>query len=199
MNQNTKRILIVASDYGLIRTVRDALTHQILTLQIGYSHIDGLYALENGDFDAVVVDALLANHRDGVSTLVKLSQLNHAIPIVGLANDPALMDDKGLPPNVSVVVPSDSMIRQTVMLVLGVEVAAPPPVLPEKKPNTKTLAESAPPTSPAPLPVLDEMPDVTSNSADKLQTLFALSKSLTEVLDLGEVLNRVVEAARRLT
>ncbi len=199
MNQNTKRILIVASDYGLIRTVRDALTHQSLTLQIGYSHIDGLYALENGDFDAVVVDALLANHRDGISTLVKLSQLNHAIPIVGLANDPALMDDKGLPPNVSVVVPSDSMIRQTVMLVLGVEVAAPPPVLPEKKPNTKTLAESPAPTSPAPLPVLDEMPDVTSNSADKLQTLFALSKSLTEVLDLGEVLNRVVEAARRLT
>jgi signal transduction histidine kinase len=34
---------------------------------------------------------------------------------------------------------------------------------------------------------------------DHLQTLFALGKSLTEVLDLTEVLNRVVEAARYLT
>src|SRR5438034_11007553 len=96
MNQNTKRILIVASDYGLIRTIRDALTHQSLTLQIGYSHIDGLYALENGDFDAVVVDTLMVNHRDNVPTLPKLSQLNRAIPIIGLANDPAIMRDKGL-------------------------------------------------------------------------------------------------------
>jgi signal transduction histidine kinase len=37
------------------------------------------------------------------------------------------------------------------------------------------------------------------DSADEIQTLFALSKSLTEVLDLTEVLNRVVEAARSLT
>ena len=103
MNQNTKRILVVASDYGLIRTVRDALTHQSLTLQVGYSHIDGLYALENGDFDAVVVDALMVKHRDGQSTLVKLAQLNHAIPIIGLANDPAMMDGKGASANISIV------------------------------------------------------------------------------------------------
>ena len=53
MNQNTKRILDVASDYSLIRVVKEALTPLSITLQIGYSHIDGLYALENGDFDAV--------------------------------------------------------------------------------------------------------------------------------------------------
>jgi transcriptional regulator with GAF, ATPase, and Fis domain len=34
---------------------------------------------------------------------------------------------------------------------------------------------------------------------DEIQTLMALSQSLTEVLELTEVLNRVVEAARRLT
>ena len=34
---------------------------------------------------------------------------------------------------------------------------------------------------------------------NQVQTLFAVSKSLTEVLDLSEVLNRVVEAARQLT
>ena len=197
MNQNTKRILVIASDYGLIRNVRDALTHQSLMLQIGYSHIDGLYALENGDFDAVVVDALMVNHRDGQSTLVKLAQLNHAIPIIGLANDPAMLDGKGAAANISIVVPSDAMIRQSVMLVLGIEASAPPPIAPPvPKPTTKTLAEPPPP---APLPVSDDMPDVTANSAEKLQTLFSLSKSLTEVLDLSEVLNRVVEAARRLT
>ncbi len=35
--------------------------------------------------------------------------------------------------------------------------------------------------------------------ASEVQTLFSLGKSLTEVLDLSEVLNRVVEAARHLT
>lgn len=35
--------------------------------------------------------------------------------------------------------------------------------------------------------------------AGEIRTFFALSKSLTEVLDLSEVLNRVVEAARHLT
>ncbi len=195
MNQNTKRILVVASDYSLIRAVKEALTPLSITLQIGYSHIDGLYALENGDFDAVVADALMVNHRDGQSTLVRLSQLNHAIPMIGLSNDPAIMGDKGAASNISVVVPSETMIRQTVTLALGMDVA-PPVVVPATKPNTKTLAEAAPP---APLPTSSDIPDVTANSAEKLQTLFALSRSLTEVLDLSEVLNRVVEAARRLT
>ncbi len=195
MNQNSKRILVVASDYGLIKTIKEALNHQSLTLQIGYSHIDGLYALENGDFDAVLVDAVLANHRDGQSTLLKLSQVNRAIPIIGLANDPALMVDKGVASNVVIIVPSETMIRQTVMMSLGGDAPAPVDAL-LVKPNTKTLNETA---KPAPLPVTADLPDVTSNSSDKLQTLFALSKSLTEVLDLSEVLNRVVEAARRLT
>jgi signal transduction histidine kinase/CheY-like chemotaxis protein len=195
MNQNSKRILVVASDYGLIRAVKEALTPLSITLQIGYSHIDGLYALENGDFDAVIVDATMVNHRDGQSTLVRLSQLNHAIPMIGLANDPAIMGGKGGASNISVVVPSEIMIRQTVTLALGMD-SVPPMAVPAPKPNTKTLAESAPP---APLPTTSNLPDVTGNSADKLQTLFALSKSLTEVLDLSEVLNRVVEAARRLT
>jgi len=196
MNQNTKRILIVASDYGLIRAVKEALSHVSVTFQIGYSHIDGLYALENGDFDVVVADALMVNHRDGQSTLLRLAQLNHAIPMIGLANDPAIMSDKGGPSNISVVVPSETMIRQSVTLALGLD--TPPPIAASApKPNTKTLAESAPA---APLAVSSsDMPDVTANSAEKLQTLFALSKSLTEVLDLSEVLNRVVEAARRLT
>jgi signal transduction histidine kinase len=198
MNQNTKRILVVASDYGLIRAVREALSHLSITLQIGYSHIDGLYALENGDFDAVVVDATMVNHRDGQTTLLKLAQLNRAIPLIGLANDPAILGDKGGGSNITVIVPSETMIRQTVILVLKLE-AASPEAAPSAKPNTKTLAEGSRSTSTPALPVTAEIPDVTANSTEKLQTLFALSRSLTEVLDLSEVLNRVVEAARRLT
>ena len=34
---------------------------------------------------------------------------------------------------------------------------------------------------------------------EEMQTLFALGRSLTEVLDLSEVLNRIVEAGRHLT
>src|SRR5262249_44732632 len=40
---------------------------------------------------------------------------------------------------------------------------------------------------------------VTSLRNQEVETLFALSRSLTEVLDTGEVLNRVVQAARDLT
>lgn len=40
---------------------------------------------------------------------------------------------------------------------------------------------------------------VDSAQASEVETLFALGKSLTEVLDLSEVLNRVVAAARHLT
>lgn len=39
----------------------------------------------------------------------------------------------------------------------------------------------------------------TQPRTDELETLVALGKTLTEVLDLSEVLNRIVEAARRLT
>ncbi len=44
-----------------------------------------------------------------------------------------------------------------------------------------------------------DMPMSASDTNSEVKTLFSLSKSLTEVLDLSEVLNRVVEAARHLT
>ncbi len=193
MNQNTKKILVVASDYGLIRTVRESLSDPSLTLQFGYSHIDGLYALENGEFDAVVVDGHIANHRDSRSTLVALSQINRAIPIIGLTADPASMKDLGLPANVLTVLPTDTIIQQSVMKAVGLEVAK-DIVIPPK--ITKPLSNGVFPTA---APIKATVPDLMATSAEKLQTLFSLSKSLTEVLDLGEVLNRVVEAARRLT
>ncbi|MCA0452534.1 MAG: GAF domain-containing protein [Chloroflexi bacterium] len=194
----TKKILIVANDFGLIRTIRGVLTHPNISLQIGYSHIDGLYALENGEFDAVVVDAALANHRDGRLTLSSLAQMNQAIPIIGVAAEPGALRDLGLPANVSLVTPTDVSIQQSAMLAVGLEMVnkvVPPPV----KKITKPLGNVVAAVAANPLPVTAELPDVTGNSVDKLQTLFALSKSLTEVLDLSEVLNRVVEAARRLT
>lgn len=97
------------------------LTHPNISLQIGYSHIDGLYALENGEFDAVVVDGTLANHRDGRVTLVSLAQMNQAIPIIGLSADPAALRDLGLPANVSLVMPSEVSIQQAAMLAVGLE------------------------------------------------------------------------------
>lgn len=195
MNQNPKKILLVASDYGLIQTVRDVLAQPAIALQIGYSHIDGLYALENGEFDVVVVDAGLVNHRDGRATITSLAQINSAIPIIGLAPDPAALNDHGLPANVSIIMPTASGIQQAVLSAAGLQIArqaVPEPVTKITKPLSDVPAVVK-------LPVTAELPDVTGNSAEKLQTLFALSKSLTEVLDLGEVLNRVVEAARRLT
>lgn len=164
-----KRILIVAGDYGVTEQVRHALRHNGFAIQTAYSHSDGLYSLENGEFDAVFVDAVMAERLSGDSTAVVLAQRQKTVPIIALA------PGGNFPQNVITSPNSEAAILQSLASVLYAPAPTPPVV------RTSAFDTGDP------------------RRTEEIQTLFALSKSLTEVLELSEVLNRVVEAARRLT
>ncbi len=164
-----KRILVVAGDYAVVRQVRQALRNNSFAIQTAYSHSDGLYSLENGEFDAVFVDALMADRVTGDSPAVALAHRRKNVRIIALAPAGNFPDNVLTSPN------SESAILQSLASILY-----------------------APPSNP-PLARTGAFDTGDPHRTEEIQTLFALSKSLTEVLELSEVLNRVVEAARRLT
>jgi signal transduction histidine kinase len=178
---STKRVLVVTGDYDLVRQVRQALSASTFALQTAYSHGDGLYMLENGEFDAVFVDGSMVGRRANEPTLVALAQLKEKIPIIALSPNGELPSNITLPPNVIITQADEVAILAGLSTVLSLPVHDPKPAQNGRK-KTAGL----------------ETGNI-ARYADEVQTLFELSKSLTEVLELEEVLNRVVEAARRLT
>jgi signal transduction histidine kinase/DNA-binding response OmpR family regulator len=173
---DNKRILIIAGDFEVIQNTREALQNKGFDIQAAYSHRDSLYTLEQGKFDVAVVDAAMFDRRSGEYTAVALARLYGTLPLVFLASNGYNADDMFLPSN-AVLTPLDSIaILHRVSAVLGIATA-----------GTDDLSKKTATQEPS------------SKRDEEVETLFALSKSLTEVLDLSEVLNRVVEAARRLT
>ncbi|NWG16355.1 MAG: GAF domain-containing protein [Chloroflexi bacterium] len=169
---DVRRILIVTGDYAIVEQVRQAVEAGGFALQTAYSHADGLYSLENGEFDAVIADAGMLDRRSGERTLLALARLRQSLPVIGLGDNGEVGDPAALPANVMTAALDQEAIQQALAAALHISFGA------------------------GALPVNGGSP---TESSDEIQTLFTLSKSLTEVLDLNEVLNRVVEAARRLT
>jgi signal transduction histidine kinase/ActR/RegA family two-component response regulator len=172
MMTDAKRILVITGDYEIVRQVRQALQANTFSLQTAYSHLDSVYSLASGEFDAVLVDANMTDRRSGEKALLALARQYDGLPIIGLTSNGNGIGR--LPSNVSLAKLDDDAIARTVAAALHLSVpdAAPQPI----EEHSSGLRSSV-----------------------EIQTLFSLSKSLTEVLDLGEVLNRVVEAARTLT
>ncbi|HEX2908277.1 MAG TPA: GAF domain-containing protein [Phototrophicaceae bacterium] len=169
MDTETQQILLVTGDYDIVQQVRQALQADNFAIQTAYSHMDGLYSLENGEFNLVLVEANLVDRRSGEITVMALAQVNANLPVIVLAPNGKFPNKVNLPDNVSVSALNENAIRRNVASVLRIAVAG-------------------------------ETADRGSfGFSEEAQALFTLSKSLTEVLDLTEVLNRVVEAARRLT
>jgi signal transduction histidine kinase len=169
---STKRILVITGDYEIVRQVRQALEATTFSLQTAYSHQDSIYSLSSGEFDAVLVDAGMVDRRSGDNSLLALAHQYQGLPIIGLTDNGNGIGR--LPSNVSLAKLDDDAIARSVAVALHM-------------PVTELPAEP--------------LQEYTSGlrSSVEIQALFSLSKSLTEVLDLGEVLNRVVEAARTLT
>src|SRR5689334_12212935 len=162
-----KRILVVSGEYAIVRQVRRALMNNGFAIQTAYSHRDGLYSLENGAFDAVLVDALMVNNQSGESTAAALAQMNQQVPVI------ALTPNGHFPTNVVSTSSNEEAILQSLASALN---------LPSAYQGGFGIAKG------------DH-----SGEVEEIEALFDLSKSLTGVLELSEVLNRVVEAARRLT
>jgi signal transduction histidine kinase len=176
---DTKQILVVAGDYNVIHQTRQAVRLHDFAIQTAYSHRDGLYALSNGEFDAVLVDAAMVSRASGEITVKALAAVKPNTPVFALIAKNHVPVDS-FPPNVVSTLSTESNILQNLLTALHLPM-----------PNFGL--------SPILPPEAVEADENTRQWAEEIDALFSLSKSLTEVLDLGEVLNRVVEAARRLT
>lgn len=181
--KDAKRVLIVSGNFDITLQARQTLRSSRFAVQTAYSHMDGVYTFEHEDFDIVLVDADMADQRTGESTVLLLAAVKQAVPVIALTPDVSLAETQ-LPVNVSVSSPAENAILQTVRTALKLPMSANGDAQPPAEVRVNDTAEVI---------------ATVLNSTEELRTLFALSKSLTEVLDLSAVLNRVVEAARRLT
>jgi signal transduction histidine kinase len=170
----TRRILVVGGDYELHYQTKQALGDLGFSVQGAYSHRDALYVLKTGDFDALIVDSAMHDRMTGQKTIAVISHLPKAPPLVAYKS-PSTNGKTGAHVAHRVTMLDDTSLRQAVLSALNQST---------NKLNTQLL------------PVRD---DADYWDVAEVQTLLALTRSLTEVLDLSEVLNRVVEAARQLS
>jgi signal transduction histidine kinase/CheY-like chemotaxis protein len=171
---NDRQVLVVAGDYEIVQQVRLALRGRGFTVHNALSHRDASFALRQGRHDLIMVDARMNDRHTGAHTLSMLAEQPLHPPIVAFA-----INKTEVPPGCAdtVVDALDEVsIRRGVMMALKIPVLE----LIELAPQKATTIEHI-------------------RTDEELQTLFALGRSLTEVLNLSEVLNRIVEAARRLT
>jgi signal transduction histidine kinase len=171
---SSRRALIVANDFDVVMRVRQAVGGGSVALQTAYSHQDALYAAQNTEFDVVFVPAGMQSRETGEATPLALAQQKPDIPIIMLKSeyDPS---PKNLLSNVHVTTLAEAEIAQTLATVLRLSTRS-------LQPAEGSASEESDPTP-----------------AEEIGALLNLSRSLAEVLDTSEVLNRIVEAARRLT
>lgn len=170
------RVLVVTADFSLVEAASAALPNPS-GVHSAFSHADALNALRKGSYDALVVDAALQDRISGERTFNVLGRQLDCPPLVVQlteADGPPLLSDQ-----VATIAYGDARaLRHALRKVLS---------LPDT--GTGELPASEVPSEPA----------ASVWRSEEVETFFILSRSLTEVLDLSEVLNRVVEAARSLT
>jgi signal transduction histidine kinase len=165
-----QRILIVSANYGVIEKVSSTLGENGFGVQVAFSYRDAIQMLEQGGFDVVLVDAAMTDRLSG-SPVVKLLESFQVVPVILLANNNGALPSYTQPPVQMVLGALDKRtITRGVFSVLNI------PLNGGRSDRIEQVGR-----------------------AGEIETLFALGKSLTEVLDLSEVLNRVVAAARYLT
>jgi signal transduction histidine kinase len=173
---DSRKILVASGEFELIHQARQSLTDLGFSFQGAYSHRDAIHALRSGKYDAVMIHALMRDRMSGQLTLAALDAESGNTPFVVYLpeNEPVPIDEYAQYYSFSGL--DDSVIRNAVLGALHHFTA---PLR-----NTQHFKGRD---------------DAEYWDVDEVQTLLALTRSLTEVLDLSEVLNRVVEAARELT
>lgn len=167
------RLLIAAGNYDITHALRQALQPEGIVLKDAYTHRDTLYMLQQHRFNALIVDAAMFDRHTKENTLVALARLKNPLPRIAIALTP---EAQQLTRDIAVTTITSlgrDEIRARIAEAMG---------------STVPMRGGGHTTN-----LQDE------RRLEEMQTLFRVSKSLTEVLDLEEVLNRVVEAARRLT
>ncbi|MEP7290760.1 MAG: GAF domain-containing sensor histidine kinase [Chloroflexota bacterium] len=176
----TRKLLVVTGDYGVVQQVKQVLNGRNFTIHTAYSHLDAVYQLKYELFEVVLVDATMINHKSGEQTALALTQMEKHPPLLIYS---ALNGAERWAQETVIASLDDEALGRGIARVLK---------LPSPNPDTARTVEQR-----------SFKDDPSSTSVfwrdEEMQTLFSLARSLTEVLELSEVLNRVVEAARHLT
>lgn len=170
MSQSAKqRVLVIAGDYEVIQKANEILNEAGFTVQVAFSYRDALQMLETEHFDVLLLDSMMTDRASG-EPVVQLLEAFQVMPVVLLARN-------------GVVPPYN---QPPVQMVIGAL-------------DKRTLLRGI--LSVLHIPLIHEkfIQSEQHSRVEEIETLFALGKSLTEVLELSEVLNRVVGAARYLT
>lgn len=172
-------ILIIAGDYRVVNCFRQALPKSRFQLHFAYTHRDAFFTLESQTFDGVVIDARMIDRHSHEWTLETI--YNHFPKYRYVAYTPNDAQIAHITPLTSTILtkldPRQAMKRIAEIF-----------SLPEGLGDTLSL-----------LPQDVTLDQHLARKIEELNTLFALSRSLTQSLDLSEVLHRVVESAQYLT
>jgi signal transduction histidine kinase len=168
-------VLVVAGQYDLVQHVERALPASRFHLQIMFNHREMVHLLERQHFDVVVVDAEMVDRYSGDSTLSIALQMVD-VPVLALALNQDVYHSALETRAVVIGVMDTLLIRHAISNALRIPIVHDTGILsPETDNPFSNIAGS------------------------EFNLLFGLSLSLTEVLELTEVLNRVVESSRNLT
>ncbi len=174
----SRKLLVITGDYAVVQRVKEALNGRNFVVHTAYSHQDAVYQLKFEAFELVLVDAAMVSRKSGERTAESVLQLEKRPPLLIYAPK----NSSGWPPEVVIASLDAETLYRSIAQTLRFA-----PI----KPEPSSIAQ--PPESDTPSPTSIFWRD------DEMQTLFALGRSLTEVLDLSEVLNRIVAAGRSLT
>lgn len=183
----TRRLLLVAGHYDCVEQIYAALQGQPFDIEVAFNHREAIYNLHHDVFGGVIVDAAMLDRHSGARTLVTIREMGLEMPLVTfILPERSERDPEALriarEGGDSVLTSLDPPLVRRVLLDRVDTVNA--------GETTRSLAREI---------TTNDLNEALTRRVSEIETLFALSRSLTEVLELNQVLNRVVEAARRLT
>lgn len=180
--KTVRRLLVVSGVYEVSQRVRAALANDGIAVQSAYSHLDALYMLRQSTYDAVFVDAAITDRRTGDMTTAVIAHSETSPPLIAYLSKEASNVSGDLGTEIFITALDEKSIRRSIFQAMRI------PDVSERDVTRELISTD------------DAPPDLASTwRVEEVQALIDLSRSLTEVLDMNEVLNRVVDAARRLT
>jgi len=193
-----RRVLVASGEYEVFSAITDAIHDRGFSVSGAFSHRDVLFHLRNDHFAVLIIDARLCVLNTQEPSLRVVRRIYPRPPLVIYTEEEEFFDGSG---EVTLNSLHEEMLRPKLLEALRIPVYGSPLNLTDTQdiPILSGLELEA--ESPEGGLASPQLPINTSIywRDDEMRTLFALSRSLTEVLDLSEVLNRVVEAARALT
>lgn len=178
-----RRLLVASGDQGLIEQITHSVDGRGFSIHAAYSHSDALYYLGSENFSLAIIDSRLLVRDTGEQSIAQLHSVHPRPPLLVVRDQDEIKSYADVA-DIELMSLEKEALRDAMLQALRI-----------------------PKYDPTQIDTTSGFPSFTTNGTgtsiywhdDEIRTLFALSRSLTEVLELSEVLNRVVEAARRLT